>query len=144
MSFSHVVNGPSHTHAECLRFEYKGSKPRPISSTRSQHHPVNEQIDYLPGHTAKAICGNIVFIKMFLLLRTFFDNGYSVRKIPHALNPLQIRPHRSYLSSVASLPFVQASETTLSGSYSRTASKGGNTAKEMFQFPLSCRLLPWG
>jgi hypothetical protein len=132
-----------HTHAKCLQFGYTGSKLRPFSSTRSQCHPVNKQVDYPPGHTAKAICGSRVFIKMYLLLRTFLENGYTVRQISHALNPLQIRPHRSNLSSVASLLFVQTSETTLSGSYSRTTSKGGYRAKERFQFPFSCHLLPW-
>jgi len=132
-----------HTHAKCLRFEYIESKPRPIFSTRSQRHPVNKQVDYPPGHTAKAFCGSRVFIKLYLLLRTFLENGYSVRQILHVLNPLQIRPHRSDLSSVASLLFVQTSETMLSGSYSRTGTKGGYRAKERFQFPFSCHLLPW-
>jgi len=54
---------------------------------------------------------------MYLLQGTFYENGYGVRQIPHALNPLQIRPQRLDLSSVAFLPFVQASETALSGIY---------------------------
>jgi len=54
---------------------------------------------------------------MYLLQGTFYENFYSVRQIPYALNPLYIRPHRSDLSSLAFLPFLQASETTLSGIY---------------------------
>jgi hypothetical protein len=108
----------------------------------SHHHPSSKQaVLSTVVHRARALCDKeSLHEELEFLKSTFRENGYSLKQIQHALNPVVRTPKlNNKPTSVALLPYAQTTYSRISRMLVKHNIRSvGLPPEENLRFPMSC------